>query len=94
MLEMKDLEELTCILDTLVFEEYEEPSIFTEEYAVELVETSLHLMDEYMQCNPHIISEPNFYEIFLEDIKDIFYAQFEEHIDDIDNGDDIEDDIQ
>jgi putative phage-type endonuclease len=93
MLEMKDLEELTCILDTLVFEEYEEPSIFTEEYAVELVETALHLMDEYMQCNPHIISEPNFYEIFLEDIKDIFYAQFEEHIDDIDNGDDIEDDM-
>lgn len=93
MLEMKDLEELTCILDTLVFEEYEEPSIFTEEYAVELVETALHLMDEYMQCNPHIISEPNFYKIFLEDIKDIFYAQFEEHIDDIDNGDDIEDDM-
>ena len=93
MLEIKDLEELTCILDTLVFEEYEEPSIFTEEYAVELVETALYLMDEYMQCNPHIISEPNFYEIFLEDIKDIFYAQFEEHIDDIDNGDDIEDDM-
>ena len=93
MLEIKDLEELTCILDTLVFEEYEEPSIFTEEYAVELVETSLHLMDEYMQCNPHIISEPNFYEIFIEDIKDIFYAQFEEHIDDIDNGDNIEDDM-
>ena len=93
MLEIKDIEELTCILDTLVFEEYEEPSIFTEEYAVELVETSLHLMDEYMQCNPHIISEPNFYEIFIEDIKDIFYAQFEEHIDDIDNGDNIEDDM-
>ena len=91
---IKDLEELTCILDTLVFEEYEEPSIFTEEYAVELVETALHLMDEYMQCNPHAISEPNFHEILLEDIKDIFYAQFEEYIDDIDNGDDIEDDIQ
>jgi putative phage-type endonuclease len=90
---IKDLEELKCILDTLVFEEYEEPSIFTEEYAVELVETALHLMDEYMQCNPHTISEPNFHEILLEDIKDIFYAQFEEHIDDIDNGDDIEDDM-
>ena len=93
IVKIKDLEELKCILDTLVFEEYEEPSIFTEEYAVELVETALHLMDEYMQCYPNAISEPNFHEILLEDIKDIFYAQFEEDIDDIDNGDDIEDDM-
>ena len=90
---LKDLEDLQCILDTLVFEEYEEPSIFTEEYAVEFVETALHLMDEYMKENPHTISEPNFHEILLEDIKDIFYTQFEEHIDDIDIGDDVEDDM-
>jgi len=90
---IKDLEDLQCILNTLVFEEYEEPSIFTEEYAVDLVETALHLMDEYMKENPNSISEPNFHEILLEDIKDIFYAQFEDHIDDIDIGDDVEDDM-
>ena len=86
--ELEDLEEIT---DTLVFED--EPSIFTEEYAVELVETALHLMDEYMEQYPHCISEPNFHEILLEEIKDIFYIQMEEHIDDIDYGDDIEDDM-
>ena len=48
---LSDLEPLQDILDTLVFEEYEEPSIFTEEYAVDLVETALHLMDEYMKEN-------------------------------------------
>jgi putative phage-type endonuclease len=86
--ELEDLEDIT---DTLVFED--EPSIFTEEYAVELVETALYLMDEYMEQHPHCISEPNFHEILLEEIKDIFYVQFEDHIDDLDIGDDIEDDM-
>lgn len=85
------LEDLEDITDTLVFED--EPSIFTEEHAVDLVETALHLMDEYIICNPHSISEPNFHEILLEEIKDIFYVQMEEHIDDLDIGDDIEDDM-
>ena len=93
IVKIKDLEDLQCILDTLVFEEYEEPSIFTEEYAVQLVETSLHLMDDYVINNPNAFSEPNFHEILLEGIKDVFYAQFEDDIDDIDIGDDIEDDM-
>jgi putative phage-type endonuclease len=91
MLKLEDLEDLEDITDKLVFDD--EPSIFTEEYAVELVETALHLMDEYMEQYPHAISEPNFHEILLEDIKDIFYVQMEEHIDDLDIGDDIEDDM-
>jgi putative phage-type endonuclease len=88
---LEDLEELEDITDKLVFED--EPSIFTEEYAVELVETALYLMDEYMEQHPHAISEPNFHEILLEEIKDIFYVQMEDHIDDLDIGDDIEDDM-
>lgn len=88
---LSELEDLEDIIDTLVFED--EPSIFTEEYAVELVETALHLMDEYMEHYPHCISEPNFHEILLEEIKEIFYVQLEEHIDDLDIGDDIEDDM-
>jgi len=73
-----DLEPLQDILDTLVFED--EPSIFTEEIAIELVETALHLMEEYMKDNPSAISEPDFHEILLEEIKEIFYIQMEEHI--------------
>ena len=88
---INELENLEDITDTLIFED--EPSIFTEEYAVELVETALHLMDEYMNMHPHSISEPNFQEILLEEIKDIFYIQMEDHIDEIDYGDDIEDDM-
>jgi putative phage-type endonuclease len=75
---LSDLGPLDDIIDTLVFED--EPSIFTEDYAVELVETALHLMEEFMSENPTVISEPNFQDILLEEIKEMFYVQMEDHI--------------
>ena len=83
-----ELESLTDILDTLVFED--EPSIFNTEYAVDLVQTALHLMDEFIIDNPQIISEPDFHNILLEEIKDIFYIQMEDQIEEYD---DLEDDM-
>jgi len=90
---LSDLEDLEDISNLLDFED--QPSIFTEEYAVELVETALHLMDEYILCNPHVISEPDFHDILLEEIKDIFYIQIEDYIEgeNLINSDDIEDDM-
>ena len=73
-----EIEELEDILDTLVFED--EPSIFDEDNTIELMETALHLMEEYVIDNPTAISEPDFHEDLLEEIKDIFYIQFEEQI--------------
>ena len=75
---ISDLETLEDIMDTLVFED--EPSVFTEDHAVELVETALHLMEEFMNENPTAISEPNFHDILLEEIKEMFYVQMEDHI--------------
>jgi putative phage-type endonuclease len=75
---LSDLGPLDDIMDTLVFED--EPSIFTEEHAIELVETALHLMEEFMSENPTAISEPNFHDILLEEIKEMFYVQMEDHI--------------
>jgi putative phage-type endonuclease len=90
---INDLDELKNILDTLVFED--EPSIFTSEYAVELVQTALHLMDEYIIDNPHIVSEPDFDEILLEEVKEIFYIQLEDYLDrfNIGDSDQVEDDM-
>ena len=88
---INDLDELIDILDTLVFEN--EPTIFTTEYAVELVESALHLMDEYLIENPHIISEPDFNEILLEEIKEIFFIQMENYIVDPEDPQDVEDDM-
>ena len=73
--ELKDLED---ILESIVFED--EPSIFNEDNAVELIETAFHLMEEYMAENPTAITEPDFHETLLEEIKEIFYIQMEENI--------------
>lgn len=73
-----ELQDLEDILDTLVFED--EPTIFDEKNALELMETALHLMEEYVIDNPSAISEPDFHEELLEEIKDMFYIQFEEQI--------------
>lgn len=85
---LSDLNELENIIDTLVFED--EPNIFSEEFAVEFVETALHLMEEFMSENPTLISEPNFHDILLDEIKEILYIQMEDHILD---SDFIEDDM-
>jgi len=75
---LSDLVPLEDITDILVFED--EPSIFTEDHAIELVETAFHLMEEFMNENPTAISDPNFHDILLEEIKEMFYVQMEDHI--------------
>jgi putative phage-type endonuclease len=73
-----ELEKLQNIIDDVVF--HYPPSIFTEEYTLEFVESCLFLMDEYMNENPSTISEPDFEDILFEEIRDIIYCQMEEHI--------------
>ena len=75
---INDLEDLVNIIDTIVYSE--ESIIFTENNAIDLLETALQLMEEYMNNNPTVISEPDFKEILLDEIKDIMYLQFEDHI--------------
>ena len=75
---LNDLEPLDDILDILVFED--EPTIFDDAHAIELVETALHLMEEYMDEHPTAIADPHFHEILLEEIKEMFYVQMEDHI--------------
>jgi hypothetical protein len=75
---MNDLPDLKDILDTLIFED--EPSIFSDDYAMELIETALHLMEEYINENPTAITEPDFNEVLLEEIQEMFYIQFEQFI--------------
>ena len=85
---MNDLEN---ILDSLIFEDPITVNIFDDDtHALELIESALYLMEDYMNENPTAISEPDFEEEFLEDIKEIFYIQFEEEI--LEN-DWIEDDL-
>lgn len=85
---INELNDLEDILDELQFED--EPSIFDETNALDLLESALYLMEDYMNENPTAISEPDFEEDLFEDIKDLFYIQFEEEIL---NSEWVEDDI-
>jgi putative phage-type endonuclease len=84
---------LEDIIDTIEFEFEDEPTIFTEETIFDFIETAFHLMDDYIKENPTAISEPDFHEIMLEEIKAVFYVQFEDHIQDIEDLDEDIDDI-
>ena len=79
------------ITDLIVVDE--NTSFFNEEENIELYQMCLHLMDEFINENPTIITEPEFEEFFDEDICEIVHLHFdfdifynddaEEEIDDI-----------
>jgi len=71
---ISELEGLKDILETLIFED--EPTIFTEECTVDLLETVFHLLEEYIQDDPPL---PDC-EILLDELKEIFYIQMEDQI--------------
>jgi len=75
-----ELNELENILDSLIFEDEVIPNIFDETNALEFIESALYLMEDYMNENPTAISEPDFEEEFLEEIKELFHIQFEDNI--------------
>lgn len=80
--------ELIDVTDTLIFED--EPSIFDEETALDLIDSALYLMEDYLNENPTAVSKPDFHEILLEDVKEVFKIQFEQHIWE---GEYVEDDL-
>ena len=73
-----ELENLTDILDDLIFEE--EPPFFNQTTALEFLESALLLIDIYVNDNPTIITEPDFFEMIQEEIEELFYLQFEDQI--------------
>lgn len=68
-------DELQDILEKLVFED--EPTIFDEGSTLDLIESALHLMIDYMNQHPTAISEPDFHDEMLEEVQELFYIQFE-----------------
>lgn len=71
---INDLDELVDISDTIVVEE---PPILTGKDAIDLLETCLYIMIDYIDDNPTAISEPEFEDVFKENIYELIYAQFE-----------------
>ncbi len=77
---IKDLADLENILETLVFEDEILPNILDEKNSLDLIESALYLMEDYISENPTAISEPDFECEMLEDVKELFYIQFENEL--------------
>jgi hypothetical protein len=84
---INELEQLHDIIDDII---PDEEVFFNEIDIIDFVESTLMLMDIYINENPTAISEPDFYEIFNESIKEMVFIQFEEQINTNEN---IEDDL-
>ena len=89
MMNINELPELIDIFDNIIPEE--DPLFFIDEKnTLDFFEVALLLMDTYIDENPTAVSEPDFTETFVESVKELFFIQFEDHID---LNEDIEDDM-
>jgi putative phage-type endonuclease len=84
---LNELENLTNIIDEI--SEDDISSIFTEEFSLDLTETIFHLIENYIEDNPTAISEPEFHDELLDELKELLISQFEGDI--FFNEDDEED---
>ena len=76
---INELPELNDILNDILPEE--EPLFFiNEENVIDFIESAFELMNDYIDENPTAISEPDFYECFVDAITELFLIQFEEQI--------------
>ena len=72
-----NLENLVNIIDLIA--PSSEP-IFNDEEAIELYDTCLHIMEEFIKNNPTMITEPDFDDIFEDNINELMEALFDEDI--------------
>jgi putative phage-type endonuclease len=81
--------ELIDITNQIIPEE--EPKYFSEDDSLEVYQTCLYLMEEFIKENPCFISEPDFEEIFDENIQELMHSHFDY---DIFYTDDAEDEME
>jgi hypothetical protein len=66
--------DLINIIDLIV---PDENPFFNEDDSIELYETCMHIMEEFIKNNPTIITEPDFDDIFDDNIKELIASIFE-----------------
>jgi putative phage-type endonuclease len=84
---MNELNELTNIIDLIIPEDCD---CFNEDESMELYETCLHIMEEFIKNNPSIITDPDFDDIFDENIQELIKSLFDN---DIFYNDDAEEEV-
>lgn len=72
------LKELDNIIDEITADE--DTKFFNDDDALELYNTCLYLMEEFIRKNPKLITDPDFDDIFEDNINELMYSQFEDDI--------------
>jgi putative phage-type endonuclease len=67
--------ELVNIIDDIIPED--DPRFFNAEEEIELHETCLHMMEEFVNEHPKLITEPDFEEVFDENIHELMHSHFD-----------------
>ena len=83
--DMTDIE-LIDITDQIIPEE--ETKYFNDDESLEIYQTCLYLMEEFITDYPYIVSEPDFEEIFDENIQELMHSHFDYDIFYTDNAED------
>ena len=73
---INELEELEDILDSIIAEDEDDSKLLESDDEVDCVETCMQLMSDYIDENPTAISEPDFHEEMVENIKELFLIEF------------------
>jgi putative phage-type endonuclease len=71
---LNDLPNLINIIDNIIPDDYS----FNEDEIVEIYDTCIHIMKELIDNNPTLISEPDFDEIFDENVNELIYSTFDD----------------
>ena len=69
------MEDLIDITDQII--PVEDPKFFNDDEALELYQTCIYLMEEFINDNPKIITEPEFDDIFDENIIELMKSHFD-----------------
>ena len=72
------LQKLDNIIDEITADE--DVKFFSNEDALEMYNTCLYLMEEFIRKNPKLITDPDFDDIFEDNINELMYSQFEDDI--------------
>jgi len=71
----EELDELENIIDEIHAEE--EPSIFSLDEETDIVNTCIQIMNDYIDEHPAAITEPDFHETMIENVKELLFMQFD-----------------
>lgn len=72
-----DLEDLEDILDDITATEFITEKVFSAEEETDIIDTCVQVMSDYVDENPTAVSEPDFHDTMIENVKDVMFMNYD-----------------